>query len=178
MGTLTDVFAARPADAAVYRVVRLLELATKKNSYAALQVRGITPVELGLLWSLLERKRWSAQRYGFLSQEQVALDDPSLPRSVRKALCNLFEVMEIASAGNFSRDRSALFLFPEKFVDLLASIESKSLVDIANRWRRQLARRKVARWSDSFAIKILRAVSSRAKKVKRRGPQLYLWLSP
>jgi hypothetical protein len=178
MGTLTDVFAARPADAAVYRVARLLEIASKKNSYAALRVSGITPVELGLLWSLLEKKRWSAQRYALSSQEQVALDDPGLPRSVRKALRDIFEIMKISNAGNSTRDESVLFLFPQQFVDLLVTVEGEALVNTAGRWRRQLARRKVAKWSESFAIKILRAVSARAKKVKRRGPQLFLWLSP
>jgi hypothetical protein len=178
MGTLTDVFAARPSDAAVYRAVRLLELGTKKNTYAALQVRGVTPIELGLLWSLLERKRWSAQRYALKSQEQIALDDPHLPKPAREFFRDMFMVVDGGHVGKPLRDESVLLVFPQQFVDLLVALETKLLVQTASRWRRQLNRRGVARWSDAFAMRILRAVCSRAKKVKPRGLKLYLWLSP
>lgn len=178
MGTFTEIFTAPPTDAAVYRVVRLLELATKENSFSALQLRGVTPVELGLLWALIEKKRWSAKRHMLVKRKQIAFDTPALPKSVRRAIRDILEVMNLASSGRSFEDESFLFCFPQDFVDLLAKLDTRSQPDVARRWQRLLERRKVARWTDSFATRTLRGMASRARGVTRRGPQLYLWLCP
>jgi hypothetical protein len=178
MGTYTEIFTAPPTDAAIYRVVRFLELATKENSFSALQLRGVTPVELGLLWALLEKKRWSAKQHMLVTKKQIAFDDPALPRSVRRAIREMFKIMNLASSGKPIEDESVLFCFPQGFVDLLAMLDTKSQPDVARRWRRQLERRKVAQWTNSFVTRTLRGMASRAGKVRRRGPQLFLWLSP
>ena len=178
MGTLTDIFAAQPSDAAAYRAVRFAELFTKENSFAALQTRGITPVELELLWALLEKKRWSPKRHMLVLSDQIAIDDPCLPKSVRQLTKEFLKLMTLASAGRPVRDESVLLRFPQDFVYLLAKLDTAALSDVASRWKRALDRRKGAQWSNSFASRTLRAIASRARKVSKSGPQLFVWVSP
>jgi hypothetical protein len=178
MGTLSEIFAARQSDAAAYGVAQVFELAAGKNSYSALRVRGVTPVELGLLWALLEKKPWSGKRHAFLEREQVAFDDPGLPKSVRKVIADLLKLMNAGNVEEPYKDESVLFCFPQDFVDLLVKIDAKSLPAVAKRWQQQLKRRKVAEWPHSFASRILKGVVSRAGRVRPRGPQLFVWLSP
>jgi hypothetical protein len=178
MGTITDIFSAQASDAAMYRAVRFAEILTKGNSFVALQVRGVTPIELGILWALLEKKRLSAKRHALVLVEQVALDDPGLPKPVRQMVRIFLKLLSLGRRGKSVQDESVLLRFPEEFVGLLSKISAASLPDVAERWRRALERRKVAQWSNSFAIRALRGIASRAAKVRSSGPQLFLWVSP
>jgi hypothetical protein len=101
-----------------------------------------------------------------------------LPKPIRRVISAILRLMEIGDAEQPIRDESALLCFSQAFVDLLAQLDAKSLSDVARRWQRQLQRRKVAGWSEPFDSRVLRGIAIRARKVRARGPQLFVWVSP
>jgi hypothetical protein len=191
----TAVFTALPADARIYRIVVSLELGytyavkagrAKKasteasglpsHSYAAAKFESVTPVALGLLWAVLENKRWSARRHLLTLEPQLPYDDPSLPKFVRSMYRDMFALHSLANGGRPLRGDSSLYFFPAEFVDLLAGLEKESLTVVSKQWLGRLWRRPDAHWPPAYTERVLRAVVSRAKKVTQGGPQLYLWM--
>jgi hypothetical protein len=191
----TAVFTALPADARIYRIVVSLEIgytyavkagrakkvtnaepAAPSHSYAAAKFESVTPVALGLLWAVLENKRWSARRHLLTLESQLPYDDPSLPKSVRSMYRDMFALHSLANGGRPLRGDSSLYSFPTEFVDLLAGLEKESLTVVSKQWLGRLWQQPDAHWPPAYATRVLRAVVSRAKKVNLGGPQLYLWV--
>jgi hypothetical protein len=104
VGILADIFICDPADAPEYeKRLRAGGMATDSR-YQRVEYNGVTGLEFGTLWALLENRFWDVQRH--------MLDDLAYGKS----------------------DETWLNQFPEGFVSLLAAMDDEALKQIAARW--------------------------------------------
>ena len=104
MGILADIFVCDPADAPKYEARRRAGGIADDPRYLRVEYKGVSGLEFGTLWALLENRFWDVRRH--------MLDDIAYGKS----------------------DETWLNQFPEGFVTLLAGMDQGSLAPMSSRW--------------------------------------------
>jgi hypothetical protein len=104
MGILTDVFVSTAEDALVYEAHLRSGSPLPEGKYERGEHKGITGLELGTLWAILERADWDLERY-------------------------MLETVATGEGGE-----SWLELFPPDFVRALASMDARTIEDASVEW--------------------------------------------
>ncbi|MGL4231880.1 MAG: hypothetical protein ACRDAM_21535 [Casimicrobium sp.] len=63
MGLLCDLFVCSPEDALEYENCARNDEETRRSKYSPIELKGLTSLEFGTLWSILEKQPWDANRH-------------------------------------------------------------------------------------------------------------------
>ena len=174
MGLLSDFLVATPRAASEYEYTQLLSLVGVRTNHVVSRHRGITPLEIELLWAVLAKRRWNSHAYRLEACDILPLDSPNASPVVK----DLMNMMRPITGKNSSRSDASLFRFPLDLVALLQAIDDDATFsNVTAAWSRRVARATRTQWTKVFTIRVLARLIELSHMVKPRGRQLFLWLS-